>query len=41
MRVEDSQLKAFLLDAELISKEKLAQAEKEAREKTKISPSFN
>ena len=31
MRVDDSQLKAFILDAELVSKEKLAQAEKKAK----------
>ena len=30
MRVDDSQLKAFILDADLASKEKLAQAEKKA-----------
>lgn len=31
MKVEDSQLKAFILDADLTSKEKLAQAEKKAK----------
>lgn len=35
MRVEPQQLKAFIIDAELVNKEKLEEAEKEAKKKNK------